>query len=293
LTTSSNVPYEWLKSLDPSLQGLDSIPLFGYATEFPWENFSKILSKTFEIESFIVEPGELRWREKDELHNDLGDQLHCQKVSLSSIQGDLHFLFDKEDLRFLTYALLNKTKSTELQIYDDEIEAGLYRFLALEAVRAFSESGFDNTLSPHLHQNETLNEESTLGLDIKISLLDRTLGGRLLISKKFQQSWKEHYAERTLATPVSSELLQKLETTLHLKVGEVTLSQEEMKSLKTGDIVILDQCTYDPTAMKGEVVITLNGSPEMRGSLENNKLTVQQAPLFHEKIASLAKGKGE
>ena len=284
MTTSSNVPYEWLKSLNPELAKLDTIPLLGLAPEFPWEQFSQSISKTFDIESLTVKPGELRWREQDELHSDLGDQLHIQKVTLSSLKGEICFLFDKEDLRFIIYALLNKSKPNELQIYDDDIEAGLYRFLALEAVQAFTESDFDKTLSPHLLENQTLNDDSALGLDLQITLLDRTLGARLLISKEFQQSWNERYAERTMETPVSSDLLQKLETTLHLKVGEIALSQEELKSLKEGDLVLLDQCTYDPVAEKGEVVLTLNGSPKVRGSLENNKLTILQAPLFHEEI---------
>ena len=288
--TTSDVPYEWLKSLEPELAQLDTLPLLGLAPEFPWEQFSQNLAKTFDIETLAIKPGEIRWREANELFHDLGDQLHVQKITISSFNGEIHFIIDKEDLRFLMFALLNKTKPTELQIHDEEIESGLYRYLALEAVRAFTESDFEKTLSPHLLGDQTFPENPSLGLDIQITLLDRTLGARMLISKEFQLSWKEHFAERTLDTAVSSVMLKKIETSLHLEVGKVSLSQDELKSLKEGDLVVLDQCYYDPTNQKGDVVLTLNGSPKMRGSLEKNKLTIQKAPLFTEEVASLAKG---
>lgn len=293
MTTTSDVPYEWLKSIDPELAEIDTIPLLGMAPEFPWGQFSEILAKTFEIESLKVAPGELRWRQPDELYGDLGDQVYIQKVTLSSFKGEVAAVFDREDLKTIIYTLMNKAEPTELQIYDEEIEKGLYRFLALEAVRAFSESGFDSTLSLHLLEDQSLNEEAALGLDVNIALMGRTFGVRLLIFQEFQHAWNEHYAERSIDTPVSQDLLDKLETTVHLKIGEAVLSRDELKSLKEGDFMLLEQCTYDPSSQKGEAVLTLNGSPKVRGSLENRRFTVQKTPLFHEDIALLAKEKGE
>jgi len=293
LTNTSNVPYEWLKSIDPELVEADTIPLLGMAPKFPWDQFSGILAKTFEIESLKVAPGEIRWRKSEELYHDLGDQTYIQKLTLSSFQGEVAFIIDQEDLRTIIYTLLNKAQPAELQIYDEEIEKGLYRFLALEAVRAFCESDFDKTLNPHLLGDQNLQYETMLGLDINITLLGRSFGVRLLISQEFQQSWNEHYSERSIDTPVNHDLLEKLVTALHLKIGEVALSRDELNTLKEGDFVLLDQCTYDPSSKQGEAVLTLDGSPKVRGSLERNRLTVQKAPLFHEEIALLAKEKGE
>ncbi|NGX57952.1 MAG: hypothetical protein K940chlam3_00853 [Chlamydiae bacterium] len=293
MTSDTAVPYEWLKSIDPELLELDSHPLFGFCPAFPWEKFSQNLAKSFDIESLEIKPGELRWREKSELFHDLGDNLHVQQVTLSTIDGTLTFVIDMEDLRFLMFALLQHKPPTELMIYDQEVEEGFYRYLALETVRCFCESDFDKTLNPHLLKETSLPEEASLGWDIQISILNRTAVARLFISPEFQKSFKTHYAERTLSTPVSQELLKKAETTLHLEVGKVNLSQEELKELNEGDLVLLDQCYVDPEEKKGQVILTLNGIPKIRASFENNTISVMETPLFHEDISPLVKEKGE
>ncbi len=293
LDQAETVPYEWLKSVDPSIAGLDTVPLLGFPPSFPYASFSSHFSQTFAIDDFTIKPGRLQWREPDQLTGDLGDQVYLQKVTLSSFEGDLHIALDREDLRFLTYTMLNKSRPSDIQVYDEDIEKGLRQFIALEAVRAFSECGFDQTLNPHLHEAPTLPDSPALTLDIAVSLMEKAITIRLVISQAFQKAWKEHYANRSMGAPVSKELLKTLEAAFQIEIGKAALSRDEYQSLKEGDLLILDQSLYDPDSQSGQAVLTLNGSPKLRGKLEKNRLHIQDAPLFYEEVADMIKEKGD
>lgn len=293
LNAKSEIPYEWLKSIDPKLLELDNHPLFGYCPAFPWKEFSEKLAKSFELESIKIEPGELRWREASEITQDLGDNLHVQQVSISTIEGKSTFVIDKEDLRFIMFALLKQSRPKELKIYDDEIEKGFYRYLALEAVRCFSESDFDKTLSLHLLKEDSLPDEASLGWDIQISLMKRTVTARLILSPEFQKSFKQHFAERKLSKPVSREFLKNTEIALHLEVGRVSITQDELKKLKVGDLILLDRSYIDPETHQGQAVLTLNGTPKIKASLEKNTLKIEKGPLFQEEAIPSAQGEAK
>ncbi len=290
MAEKETVLYEWLKASDPKILEQDHIPLGGFSPEFPWGEFSQKISQAFQIEDFKFEKGNIQWLSSSKFSKDLGDTLFTQQISISSFEGNVYFVVDLDDLRYLMYSLLARQAPSDFQIFDEELEQGFYRYLSLEAVRCFSEINFDPNLNFHLLQEKTLPEEECLGIDIRISLFDRQITARLLISQEFLRSWTQHYSERTLATPVSPELLKKLEIPFHIEIGKVQLTQEELKTIEEGDLVLLDQCYIDPENSQGQVVLTLGGSPKIRASLEKNHIKIMESPLFHEDINPLVKG---
>ncbi len=290
MAEKETVLYEWLKAVDPKIVEQDHIPLGGFSPEFPWEEFSQKISQSFQIEDFKFEKGNIRWLSSGKLSQDLGDNLFTQQISISAFEGNVYFVVDLDDLRYLMYSLLTRQPPSDFQIFDEELEQGFYRYLSLEAVHCFSEINFDQSLNLHLLQEKTLHEEECLGIDIRISLFDRIITARLLIPQEFLHSWSQHYSERTLATPVSPELLKKIEIPFHIEIGKVRLTQEELKTIEEGDLVLLDQCYIDPENSQGQVVLTLSGSPKIRASLEKNHIKILESPLFHEDINPLVKG---
>ena len=60
--------------------------LFGNTPPFPWEQFSSLFAKCFELEDFRIEPGELRWCSHDESLSGLGDDLDPINISLSGFE---------------------------------------------------------------------------------------------------------------------------------------------------------------------------------------------------------------
>ncbi len=290
MAENETVLYEWLKSIDPKVLEEDRIPLAGYTPAFPWDDFSKNIAQAFQTEKLNIKKGEVRWHEADRLSLDLGDRLFTQGISLSTYEGKAFFVIDLEDLRFLMYALLTEQPPTDVQVFDEELEEGFYRYLSLEAVRCFSEIDFDQNLSPHLLREKDLPDEPMLGIDIHISFIDRKIVSRLLIDSKLLRSWREHFSDRKLSGPASPEFLKKVEVPFHLEVGKVELTQKEVKSLEAGDLILLDQCYVDPGSNAGQVILTYNGKPKIRASLEKNHIKIMESPLFHEDSNPLIKG---
>lgn len=290
MSKKESVYYEWLKNIDPELKGLDQIPLGGFPPSFPWAEFSQKISEAFEIKDLKFSPGNIKWLEKDKLTKDLGNHLFVQQATLSTFEGKIYFTIDRENLRFLMYALLTHSSPKEIQIFDQELEQGFYRYFFLETIRCISEVDFDPALNFHLIGDPDLPDQPALGVDINISVLNYNFTARLLIPEEFLKSCKEHYSERTLSTAISQELLDKLKIPMHIEIGKVELTQDEVNSLNEGDLVLLDQCWIDPETKQGQVILSISGSPKIRASLENNHIKIMETPLFHEEINPLLKG---
>lgn len=281
-TSSVSVPYAWLKTLAPTLLELDEVPLFGNTPHFPWEQFSSFFSTYFEVNELSIEPGELRWRTHEELFIGLEENLDPVNISVSALDGNVTWLMGQRDISLAMSALLTKNMDPTLQVIDLDLQEGFYEFLAIEAIHILSQIEFDKTLTPHILKDKALPSGPALCLDVKISLYQHTLWGRLVISPDFRRSWKEHYAERKLTTQLSQALAQKLSVVLNLEAGKTQLTLDEWKQISPGDFVMLDQCSIEPGQEKGRVWITLNGALLFRARVKSGSLKILESPLLHE-----------
>ncbi len=286
---NATIPYDWLKSIPPELLKLDDIPLLGNPPSFPWESFSSLFAKQFELTSFRVEPGEIRWRTEEELTQGLGDDLHPLHIAVSAFEGRLCWLMTENDIAWMASALLHKGSNVSPEPLDSPTQEGFYRFFALEVVHLFSLLEFDKTLTPHLLKDVSMPSGPSLCMDIKITLNEHTLWGRLVMSPEFRKAWKEHYAQRKLSTSLSQALAQKIEIELSLEAGKTFLSLETWKSIKAGDFVLLDHCSVEPGEEKSRIWITLNGNSLFRGKVKGGNVKILESPLYHEVYATMAK----
>lgn len=289
--TKVSVPYDWLKSLSPEVLRLDEVPLLGHPPAFPWDQFSSLIGKTFELSGLRIEPGDLRWRGEEELYQDLGDSLSAINITVSGFDGRAYWIMEDQDINALMRTLLLKDDNkTPFIDPDPEFREGFYNFLGAEAIRAFSELNFDKTLTPHILKETALPQESSLCLDVKITLEKQTLWGRLVVSPEFRQSWKDHFGQRKQNVILSQSVAQKIPLSLHVEIGKVELSHSEWDELSPGDFIVLDSCTVDPQEEKGRATLTLNESPLFKVRLKENNVKILEFPLsYHEEYATMEK----
>lgn len=244
---------DWLKQLPSAFLRKDAVPLFGFPPPFPWEQFVEKLQALFELDRLTIQPvSAVELRSASELFAGMSDRLMPLNIVVTPSAGKLCWVMAEDDVATLMSLLL--THRTHPQpIIDVDFKRGFYTFLGMEAIHLLSQLDFDKSLSAHILDDESLPNEDVWTLDISITVQEKTMWGRLVISSALQQSWKERYAERRMDIPLPSSLT----VITHLEAGRVALAPSVWEKVSPGDFIALDHCTVDPSGT-GLVRLTLD-----------------------------------
>jgi flagellar motor switch protein FliN/FliY len=277
VTTSTTKPYSWIKRVPPALLQRDSKPLVGYPPEFPWEKFSKEIGKVFGAQEISITPAQIcEWREAEALFSGIGDRHHVLKFSITPLTGNAFWVIAEDDIALLMSMMVTQ-QEVPIESLDQDFKQGFYHFLALEVINTFTAIGFDKGLTPHLESNTGLPNETCLSLDVSITIKQRTLLGRLILSPDLLQSWKERYAQRT----INASIAQDVTITVCLEAGRISLKSSEWTKVALGDFITLDSCTLKSTG-EGRIMLTVQGFPCFRGKVKEGNIKILEHPLYHE-----------
>lgn len=291
-TSTSTLPYDWLKEIPSALLMLDDIPLLGFIPPFPWEDFSSKLAAVFKLENLNIQSIETKWRTSEELLTGLGGSPTPYHISIPGLEGDLCLILAERDIALLASILITTGKEP-LDVIDPDFEKGFMHFLAYEIFEVFNQVNYDKTVNPHLLEREDLPKEPSLCMDISTLINGAVLIARLIISPEFRKAWKEKHATRTLDIPHNKALAEKIQLPVHIEAGKTFLTLSEWNTLSLGDFLILDQCSMDPTADIQRVMLTINGMPFFRAKIKEGNLKILEHPLYYEADTTMAKFKPE
>lgn len=197
-----------------------------------------------------------------------------------------HFVVAKEDLEKLQGAL---TKD-ELP-YQPEITKGVYQFICIKALRALDKLQLFEGIAPTLI-NEELPNEACYAIDY---LIESPLGGfigRFLLPVSTEKEIKDHYKEKRQPL-LEDPRLASLQCLLSLEIGYQMLSKEELKSLRSGDLVAMHTSSFSLSSMKGSSTLTFKGIPLFRARLNKKTLTLIDDLTQNGKELSMTFGEGE
>jgi len=278
VTKKTLKPYDWIQKIPGSLAELDAIPLMGHPPIFPWENLTKELSQTFEVQELKIEPSEFEWREQGELFSGLGGPLVPLNVSFSAFKDLLYFVLSEEDIQDLMQTILIKDQKT-IAILEKEQQDAFYTFLGLQIIQAINTLKYEPAIIPQLVKKAQLPAAPMLSLDIIFSLNGQRKVARLFFPPKLRKSIAKHYGAANSA--FSAPLAEKIEATLHIEAGSTALSQEEWSKINPGDFLILDHCTLKPGSEEGKVIITFGGQPFLNGEINEGKVKIVDHPQYY------------
>lgn len=277
MTTSTAGPYHWLKFVPPSSLKRDIVPLMGMAPPFPWEQLSQKLKDLFELKDLTIKPNSsFEWREKNDLYSGLGQPHTSMIFSLLPAKGNLYWVMAEQDVALLMSLLLTQ-KPQPMAPVDTDFLQGFYRFLAMEVANVIPTLDFDKAITPRIETSGPELTERVLCLDLAITLSERTIWGRAIISPPLRQSWLERYAERSMSIPLAAEL----DVTVHLEVGRTSLKFSQWTKMSPGDFILLDSCSLKTTG-EGRVMLTIDNFPCFRGKIKDGNIKILEHPLYHE-----------
>ncbi len=278
--TTPPTSYDWIRTIDPELKALDTIPLTGAAPSFPWADLSSRLARSFDREGFSIQPKDIMWRTTDQLYDGLGDSPFPLIFAVPILKGDVCWVMPEQEMVLLETWLLTK-ESHPISFQDRALSESFYRFFALEVLYHLSQTSFDKSIAPILTNKTVLPQEDALCLDISLSMHDQTLWGRLIISPDLRHSWVEHYASHG-PSPLTQQMAQAVEVQVHLEAGKTQLSLAEWSAVSLGDFIVLDSCSLDADGSAGRVMLTVNGKAAHRGKIKDGNLKILELPLIQE-----------
>lgn len=280
------LPYSWLSQVSEEVKNLDSIPLLGTPPLFPWEEFSGLLSKSLQINDLKIIPVETKWREKETLLAELGNNPICYPLSVVPLEDHIYFAIPKEELRELLFLSIHSEPNLA-SLEQDELLGEFYQFLLLEAAQSLSKVKFDPELSLQLSEEPEVPETACLCFDIQIHTPAKNFKARLLCTPDLQKSFQKKYTSALLSYPPG--LSETLTVPVHLTCGSVTLSRKEWDGCSPGDFVVLDSCTVDPSQDKARVVLMVQNTPLFRGKIKDGNVKILEYPQLQEVQTQMAK----
>ena len=293
LMSESESYFAKIREVRLQTKALDQIPLTGFAPSFSWEELSNRLSHTFGLEKCHFLPGEILWRSKEDLEQELGGQNIILNFSIPTIKGQVCFVLPKAEVELLTTLLLTKSSQPQLHIQETSLVESFYRFFVLEVLYHFNQVIEDKKISPVLTSTETIPSSDALTWTITLEVNDKKVQGQILLSPQFRESWVKYFEKNSARTQLSKKISQEVEADLHLEIGQTQLYLDEWREVKEGDFIILDSCSFDVTKCEGPLLLAVKGRPLFKGKLNKGKIKILERPLFQEVGAAMIKKKDD
>jgi flagellar motor switch protein FliN/FliY len=280
--TKTESSFTWIRQIPGELYKLDEKPLLGFPPEFPWTAFSSGLANSLQCKDLSVKAIGTQWRAENELFFGLSDRLKTIALSVAPLDGFVWWSMPEQACVHVMHALLGKSSKDISIPADEEFFKAFYKFVAAEAINAFTRVEFDNKLALSVLKETTLPNQTCLCIDIGITLANETLYGRLFLSQEFRKSWGQRHALQQKTLALSSPIADALDVVVSLQAGKVNLKPSEWKHIVRGDFVILDSCSLEPNEDKGRVMLVINETPFFRAKIKQGSLKILEHPLYHE-----------
>ena len=270
--------YDWLKQIPGSLLQHDQKPLFGAAPAFPWEAFNDLFRDTFLLPNLKIEVVDQQWRSEQTLLEGLGSHPVTLRFKVAPLEGDLRWVMTRGDVEVLMQLLLSK-KADLFKFLERDFVEGFYAFLAAQSIHLVQQLDWDKGLNPSLLATHDLPTETSFTIDIALTTPEKKLYGRLYLSPSLLESWRQRFADRSLAKYLDSPLAEKIQIPVQLIGGKTILTRKELASVRLGDWILLDHCSLESDSDKGRVLLTVRDQPVFRARLKQGSLKILEYPL--------------
>ncbi len=269
-----SAPLEWIKTVSDTLQGTETIPLWGNPPPFPWEEASTKLRETLEMEDVKI------FHQKTETLSDpfvgFGKNPHVIPFQLTPLSEKAYLIMSSSDVAAFLKASLASVKKPEKGFSDPKLQEGFYVFLAVSVMQAL------NSLNPFEDLSISLSEqELPSGEGLGIDILFGTFHARIFCPKAFHTEFSHHFASHPFSI-TTSPLAKEIEIDLRLKIGSTILSLQKWEEVQVGDFVLLEHASFDPEKNKGSVTINLNNTPLFHANYREGVIKILDYAFYYE-----------
>jgi len=278
----TTLPHNWIQRVTEVAVLEKAIPLWGYFPFFSMQDLEDKLCKQFNLSQMKIKIEKTEWCSHHIFLNGLGASPLCSRIDLSPLRGSTFFLMGRSDANRLLASILHMNWE-EIPFADPSLYEGLYAFLLLQILDGAVAGNSFSSLSPKIAElNEELQiEEDGYCLDISISLPQGLIWARLVCPETFHSEFRKHFLSQP-RSEIPQNRLDSAILALRIVCGHVSLSISVIDSLKVGDFIILDRCTYDPEAHRGSGTLFLQDFPLFQLRFKSDQLKLMDYAAYQE-----------
>ena len=246
----------WLKEIEPAIvEHLSDKEVNSAPPSFPFEEFSKKIKATFQTDALEISVGSCEWKSHETLLSGLGKNPISLPLELSPLEGSLFWVMASEDIE-KALSWMKFGEGDPIELGNQDLLKGLYRYTALEIVDIVWSLKVYPDLSLKLTENVGF-DPTAYSIDIAIKNGEDVVWGRLIVSKTFKHSFENHFAIKKVTLTNLKNTLGNFSLPISFNVGNVELTQDELKNLKEGDFIVPDALHYDPKIERGNIRVML------------------------------------
>ncbi len=274
------LPLHWIKQIENILIDTRAVPLSGHAPSFPWKAFSEKIAAVLQGQQIRISPRQTQFLKGSEISSGLGAGYLAIAIDLTPLEGQAYWLMGKEDVAKLSALSLAPSNGSK-GLSSAKFQEGFYYYLLNEALLIADGLKAFEDLLPKMGKTASLPMEEALCIDVEIHHHKQTLWGRLVCPASLHEAFKAHFsAPKPL--DLTDPLVKAIDLSLGIELGRTALSLSEWKTLRPGDLIILERCTFDPQTHKGTATLTLNQSPLLRARIKENTLKIVDYASYRE-----------
>lgn len=271
-------PEIFLENLTVALKERELLPMWGQLPPFPWKSLEAIVKEVFENEDLEVSQTSADWIEYNHFFEGLGENPITLSLALTPLHPPFFLAFSKDDIETLTVSLLDK-KDAKKSFVNTDYLSGFFRFVVLKLLTKFNTTNSFEGLSVKMN-NAGLKSEPGYCVNIQIKHPQQALHARAIFPESFHKVASSHFMDK----PLEKEALYSIDPKLSLSLtcGHVTLSIGDWESLKVGDFLVLDSCSYNPSKKSGSLKLNLSNHNLLLMHLKHQQLKIIDYALYEE-----------
>ena len=269
----------WIRRVEGAVSRLQEIPLWGYAPAFPWEKVSERLKEMFGAKSLQIRAKQTRFLSSEELFSNLGEDPTLVPLELTPLEGQAFWAMPKSEVEKLTMLFLTQ-EGTSKGFVSEPIRNGYVHFLFLKALHILNEEYAFGDLTTQVAPLSGF-PEGALCLDLSIKIGQETLWARVICSETLVEAFNRYFISEK-STLFSGQSAPDLPLPLNLTIGRTALSYASWQKIERGDLLLLDQCSFDPSQEKGSGLLTLNGTPLFDVRIKENEVKILEYAFYQE-----------
>ncbi|MGL4348897.1 MAG: type III secretion system cytoplasmic ring protein SctQ [Chlamydiales bacterium] len=243
---------------------LDSgeFPAWPNRISLDWNHFSKKISSIFGKDIQVIY-GKADWKKSDQLLLGLGDSPIIFTLETMPLEHNIYLAASKDSIHKISSWLIQQDAESTGFI-TKEIQEGFFRFLIIKSLLALEEMPISEGLTFHIKEEDIPFLENSYLIDVELKNKDHSAWIRCIFSKPFQESFKRHFA--TMNPFRDCTRLSGIEVLCQIERGQSSLTWSELRSLKTGDFLFLQN--------GDEITLGLTGKPLFHVTLDGGRITI-------------------
>ncbi len=274
----NQAPQEWIETVGNILKERKLIAL-GNPPPFPFQELSNKLKEEWGIPDLLIS-----FHAQKKLEHPLegfGKSPQVLAFELTPLKGKAFWMMSETDMSELTKLCLSPKKVSK-GLSDKALKEGFYLFLGASGASILNTLNPFGDLSLILDGISSLGEEEGTAFDISLEIGDKKLWGRVFCPKSFLKAFHTHFEDRPFSLDSSS--IENLNVEVSLKIGNTTISSEEWGKVAVGDLVLLENCHFDPKLNEGHVSIELGNKPLFQGTYKDSQIHILEHSFYEEDI---------